>query len=93
MNQSLIVVSVDEAINKLNRYKQMYGDHIMVCIIDLTNGVQSKERKTIEEGYSILTKSAKLIFNEDEYVPHLMAFNLKSKDILPKCGKVHDFLL
>lgn len=93
MNESVIIVTIDEAINRLIQHKQMYGDHISVCIVDLKNGIEKKERKTIEEGFNIIYESRTLLFNEDDYVPHLMAFNLQADDILCKDGKVHDFLL
>lgn len=93
MNESIIVVTVDEAINRLIQHKQIYGDHIYVCIVDLANGIQRKERKSIEEGCNIITKSGTLLFNEDDYVPHLMAFNLHVDDVFCRDGKIHDFLL
>lgn len=93
MNESIIIVTADEAIDRLIQHKQMYGNHVSVCIVDLTNGAEKKERKTIEEGCSIISKSGTLLINEDDYVPHLMAFNTQKKNMFLRDGKVHDFLL
>ncbi len=93
MNESIIIVTADEAIDRLIQHKQMYGNHVSVCIVDLANGAEKKERKTIEEGCSIISKSGTLLINEDDYVPHLMAFNTQKKNMFLRNGKVHDFLL
>lgn len=87
MNESIIIVTADEAIDRLIQHKQMYGNHVSVCIVDLTNGAEKKERKTIEEGCSIISKSGTLLINEDDYVPHLMAFNTQKRTCFSEMEK------
>lgn len=95
MRENIEFTTIDEAINRLIQYKMQHGNNVTVCMVNLDNGEEKKEKKTIEEGCEIIKSSLSVVLNNDDFIPHIMAFTNASNDIniLPMAGKMHDIFL
>ena len=99
--EKMVLISINEAIRILEEHKKMYGDDVIVCMVNLDNGDSIRERKSVYESNGIIKSSRTVAFNADNFIPHILAFSEKTPDrkvkqkkiALPRNGIVHDFLI
>lgn len=93
--ESFNFINEDEAIALLQDLKSTYAiNSIMIHFVDFDTGETNQSRKSIEEGCNIIRKAKTITYNDDDYVPHLMAFSKKGNwKNIPNTGKMHDLFL
>lgn len=85
------VLDVDQAIEKLKKYK---GKKIVVCTVDFDKHEEGKSIFTKEEGQQLIRESKSIFYNNDDFIPNMGLYSTIQKDIdniIPK-GIVHSIL-
>lgn len=95
MNPTFQILTIDAAIEKMQELKQVDPyQKITICTIDFERGSESRNVCSPDEGCLLICQSRTVIFNNDEYIPHMELFSTYIRDvknIIPK-GIMHDII-
>ena len=96
MMASFNFIDCDSAITKLQELKKENKNiSITIHTFDFDNDEVSRKVTTPDEGCILVRKSKTVIYNEDEFVPHMELFSMVQNDIenILKKGILHDIII
>lgn len=95
MNPTFKILTIDVAIEVVQKLKQVNPcQKIKICVIDFDHGSESVKVCSPDEACLLICQSRTVIFNNDEYIPHMELFSTHIRDvrnIIPK-GIMHDII-
>ena len=94
--QTYEFMSVDDAIKKLQDIKIKNDKaRIIICTIDFDNDSESRLIETPDYGCALVRKSKTIIYNNDEFIPHMQLFTKKQDSIrnIQRIGVLHDIFI
>lgn len=96
MKSTIEYLEVDVAIEKLQKIKRENKKRkIIICTIDFDNNEEYRSVTTADEGCSLIAKANTIIFNDDEFIPHMALYSVSQLDLkdIRSVGIMHDILI
>ena len=94
--QTYDFICVDDAIEKLrNLEKKNNRDRIIIWKIDFEKNSETKTISSADYGCRLAREAKSIIYNDDEYIPHLQLFTKMQESIrnIQRIGVMYDIFL
>lgn len=96
MKQTFEFLDIDSAIEKLQKLKKENKKRrITICTIDFDNDEEIRRQCSPDEGCVLIRESKTIVFNDDQFLPHLELYSVLQRDLdnLVRKGVMHDIIL
>lgn len=97
MKTSFEYMTIDDALAKMQQLKRQKKNgkavKVIICTIDFDNDTETRKAASPDEGGDLIRKSKTLIFNQDEFLPHLELYSvIQDINNLKSEGVMHDII-
>ena len=97
MKTSFEYMTIDEALGKMKQLKKQRKNgkkiNVIICTIDFDNDIETRKAASPDEGCVLIKKSKTLIYNHDEFLPHMELYPvIKDINNLKSEGIMHDII-